>query len=325
MRRREFIALLGCAAAVGPVAAHAQPSMPVIGFLNVGTADGYAAMVATFHQGLNDVGFVVGQNVVIEYRWADGRYDQLPTLADDLIRRRVAVIAGNLPAAMVAKAATASIPIVFSAGSDPIESGLVASLGRPGGNVTGVTSLANELGPKRMAMLRELVPNAATMAALVNPNNNRNAEIQLRDLRMAAASLALQIHALPTGSEHDFAAAFDEAVRLRVAAVVISADPLFNAWSERLAALAVERRLPATHQYREFAAAGGLMSYGTSIVENYRLVGNYVGRILKGGKPAELPVQQSSKIEFVINLKTAQRLGLAVPHTVRMLANEVIE
>jgi putative tryptophan/tyrosine transport system substrate-binding protein len=325
MRRREFITIMGGATLAWPLAARAQqPAMPLIGWLNAGTAAGYANMIAALQQGLKELGYVVGDNVAIEYRWADGRYDRLPELAADLVRRRVAVIAANLPAATAAKAATTTIPIVFSSGADPIGAGIVTSLSRPGGNVTGVTSLAVELGPKRLALLHELLPNATVVAALLNPSNS-NAERQSKELQTAAAALGLQLHVLPTSGERDFEAAFATAARLRAAALVISADPLFNAWSERLATLAVQHRIPASYQYREFAAAGGLMSYGTSITDMYRLVGTYTGRILKGAKPADLPVQQSTKIELVINLKTAEALGLTVPPTLRALANEVIE
>jgi putative ABC transport system substrate-binding protein len=324
VRRREFIAFLGGVTA-WPLAAYAQHSaLPVIGFLNGGTAEGYADMVAAFHQGLKELGYVAGENVAVEYRWARGQYDRLPALVAELVQRKVAVIVANSTPALAAKAATTTIPIVFSAPGDPIELGLVSSLNRPGGNLTGVSSWAAELGPKRLQLLHELLPAATVMAALVNPKG-RNAEIQSREFTAAAAALGLQLRVLHASSEADFDHAFATATGLRAGGLVISADPLFNAWVERLADLAIRHAIPTIYQYREFTAAGALMSYGGAIAENYRLVGIYTGRVLKGEKPGDLPVQLATKLELIINLKTAKALGLSIPPTLRALANEVIE
>ena len=324
MRRREFIMLLGGAAG-WPFVAYAQrAALPVIGFLNGGTPEGYAEMVAAFHRGLRETGIVVGENARIEYRWAGGDYDRLPALAAELIRRNVAVIVGNSTPALAAMAATATVPIVFSAPGDPVELGLVERMNRPGGNVTGVTSLAAELGPKRLQLLHEFVPGAAMMAVLINPKS-RNADIQSREIEAAAATLGLQLHVLHASSEGDFEMALATADRLGAGGLVISADPLFNASVNQLAALALRHRMPAIYQYREFAAAGALTSYGGSITDQYRLVGVYTGRILKGEKPGDLPVQQATKLELIINLTTAKTLGLAVPPTLHALANEMIE
>jgi putative ABC transport system substrate-binding protein len=298
--------------------------MPVIGFLNGGTPEGYADMVAAFHQGLKEIGYVVGENVAIEYRWARGQYDRLPALVAELLQLKVAVIVANSTPALAAKAATTTVPIVFSAPGDPIEIGLVSSLNRPGRNLTGISSWAAELGPKRLQLLHELLPTATIVAALVNPKG-RNAEIQSREFMAAAAALRLQLHVLHASSEADFGPAFASAAGLRAGGLVISADPLFNAWVERLADLAVRHAIPTIYQYREFTAAGALMSYGGAITENYRLVGIYTGRVLKGEKPGDLPVQLATKLELIINLKTAKALGLSIPPTLRALANEVIE
>jgi putative tryptophan/tyrosine transport system substrate-binding protein len=326
MKRREFITLLGGAAA-WPLAARAQqPGMPVIGFLDSKSPDDSAHMVAAFRQGLKEAGYVEGQNTTIDYRWAEGHYDRLPVLAADLVRRRVDVIAATGgPAALAAKAATATIPIVFRLAADPIAAGLVASLSRPVGNVTGVTSLNLEVGSKRLEFLHELLPTATIMAALVNPTNPTNAEILSRDLQATARLLGLQLHLVHASSDADIDAVFATLTELRAAGLVIGTDALFTSRDEKLAALGLRYRIPTIYQWREFVAAGGLMSYGGSFADSYRLAGVYTGRILKGEKPADLPVQQATKLELFINLKTAKALGLNVPPTLLALADEVIE
>jgi putative ABC transport system substrate-binding protein len=326
MKRREFITLLG-GAAVMPVAARAEQSVgPVIGFLNSESPDLFAYLVRAFHEGLNQSGYVEGSNAAIEYRWADGQYDRLPALAADLIQRRVAVIAANSPApVMAAKAATTTIPIVFATGYDPVAAGLVASLARPGGNLTGVTSLTAEVGPKRVELLHELVPTATRIALLVNPAAGAFRESILIDLQAAARKLGLQFHILHASAERDFDSVFATLAQLSAGGLVIGSDPFFNSQSQRLAALAIRHGVPTVYQYREFAAAGGLMSYGGSLTDMYRQVGIHTGRILKGEKPADLPVQQSTKVELIINLKTANALGLTVPLPLLGRADEVIE
>jgi putative ABC transport system substrate-binding protein len=324
--RRKFLATLGGAAA-WPFAARAQqPAMPVLGFLNGGTAEGYAPMVAAFRQGLNEAGYVEGRNVAIEYRWAEGHYDRLPALAADLVQQKVTVIAAtSTPAALAAKAATSTVPIVFTTGGDPIKLGLVASLGRPGGNLTGVTTLNVEVGPKRLELARELFPGATTFALLVNPASPLAATVS-KDLQAVTDTLGVRLHVLHASTEADFEAAFATAAQLRTAALVIStADPLFNSHAAQLGALALRHSVPAIYQYREFAAAGGLMSYGGYATDTYRLGGVYTGRILKGEKPADLPVQQATKVELIINLKTAKALGITVPLPLSGRADELIE
>ena len=326
MRRRKFITFLGGAAA-WPIAVRAQqPAMPVIGFLDAGSAAERADVVAAFRKGLAEAGFVEGQNVTLEFRWAQNQYDQLPVLAADLVRRRVDVIAATGgPAALAAKAASATIPIVFRLAVDPIAAGLVASLSHPGGNVTGVTTLNLEVGPKRLEFLHELVPTATIMAALVNPTNPSNAEILSRDLQATARLLGLQLHLLHASSDADIDAAFATLTELRAGGLVIGTDAFFTNRNEKLAALALRYRIPTIYQWREFVAAGGLMSYGGSFADSYRLAGVYTGRILKGEKPADLPVQQATKLELFVNIKTAKALGLGVPETLLALADEVIE
>jgi putative ABC transport system substrate-binding protein len=324
--RRQFIFALGGATLAWPLAARAQqPAMPVIGFLNSASPDNYEPMVDAFRQGLKETGYVEGQNVAIEYRWAGGQYDRLPAMAADLVRRQVAVIVANTPGNLAAKAATTTIPIVFTTAGDPVQIGLVASLNRPGGNITGVTNLSVELGPKWLELLHELVPTATIMALLVNPTSPNLTESTTKDLQAAARTLGLKLHVLHVSSERDFDKVFATLVRLRVGGLVIGSDPFFNSRSEQLAALTVRYAVPTIFQTRAFVAAGGLMSYGGSVAGTYHQVGMYTGRILKGEKPADLPVQQSTKVELFINLKTANALGLTVPDKLLVAADEVIE
>jgi putative ABC transport system substrate-binding protein len=326
MRRRDFIIGLGGASAAWPLVARAQQAaQPVIGFLSNASPEGFADRVRAFHQGLGETGYVEGRNVVIASRWADYQYDRLPALAADLVRRRVAAIASiGIASALAAKAATTTIPIVFSLGVDPVQLGLVGSLNRPGGNLTGVTSLVGELIAKRLELLHEMVPAATVVAALLNPADP-NGENLSRDLQAAARSFGLQLHVLYASSERDFEAVFTTLGELRAGALVIAGDSVFSSAGAQLAALALSHKVPAILPLREFAAAGGLMSYGGSFTEPYRLAGTYVGRILKGEKPADLPVQQATKVELVINLKTAKALGLTGPQLLLGRADEVIE
>jgi ABC-type uncharacterized transport system substrate-binding protein len=325
MRRREFVALLGGAAA-WPLAARAQqPALPVIGFLDSSSADDYAPFLAAFRVGLNEAGFVEGRNISIEYRWADGRYDRLPALAAELVRVPVTVlVATGITAAVAAKAATTTIPIVFNTGGDPVTFGLVASLNGPGANVTGVASLGKVLVAKRFELLRELVPKADAIAFLVNPNN-AVAELDTSDARAAAAALGQKLIVLKAGSEGDIDMAFTAITEQRAGGLLQQLDPFLQSRRDQLVALAARYRLPAIYERRDFAAAGGLMSYGTSLSDALRLVGNYASRLLKGEKPANLPVQQPVKFELVVNLKTAKALSLEVPPTVLARADEVID
>jgi putative ABC transport system substrate-binding protein len=326
IERRKFLATLGGAAA-WPLAARAQqPPMPVIGFLNQASADGYRPMVAAFRQGLQEIGYVEGQNVAIEYRWAEGRRDRLPAMVADLVQRQVTVIAATTtPAALAAKAATTTIPIVFEVGGDPVRLGLVANLNRPGGNVTGVTQLSSVVAPKRLELLHELVPTARVVAFLVNPADPAVAEQQVRDSQAAAHTLGLNLHVLNASTESDFDGVFVNVIQLRAGGLVIAGHAFFTARSEQLAALALRHAVPTVYTSRRFVAAGGLMSYGGSITDSYRLAGVYTGRILKGEKPADLPVQQGTKVELYINLKTAKALGITVPLPLSGRADEVIE
>jgi len=326
MKRREFITLLGGAAA-WPITARAQqPGMPVIGFLSGRPPSASEYLAAAFRRGLSDTGYIEGQNIAIEYRSADGQYNRAAALAADLVGRKVAVIAtSDIGSTFAAKAATTTIPIVFSIGADPVEAGFVASLNRPGGNLTGVANLNNQLAPKRLELMRELVPAATSIAVLFNPTNPGPNEAVLSNLQVAAGTLGVQLHVLHASAERDFDMAFSTLVQLRAAGLVIGADAFFTVRSEQLAALAIRHAVPTIYQFREFAAAGGLMSYGGSVTEAHRQVGVYTGRILKGEKPADLPVQQAAKVELIINLKTAKAIGLTVPLTLLTRADEVIE
>ena len=327
MRRRDFIKVIVGSAAAWPIAARAQqPAMPVIGFLNASSAKDDDRQLAGFLKGLGETGYVEGHNVAIEYRWAESQFDRLPAMMADLVRRQVAVIAATTtPGALAAKAVDTTIPIVFETASDPLRLGLVASLNRPAGNVTGITSLGSEMGPKRLELLHELVPTARVIGLLLNQADTTLAEPQLRATRLAADTLGLDLQVLNAGSAHDFDAAFANLIRLRAGGLVIGAEPVFTRAVERLANLTVRYTAPAVYQYREFAAAGGLASYGPDIAESYRLAGIYTGRILKGEKPADLPVQQVTKFELYINLKTAKALGINVPLPLSGRADEVIE
>jgi putative ABC transport system substrate-binding protein len=330
MRRREFISLLGGAAAaplLHPSTARSQQqALPVIGFLNAASPQSYSRELAAFLKGLNEVGYVDGRNVMIEYRWAEGRSDRLPAQAADLVQRQVAVIAAtSTPAALAAKAATTTVPIVFETGGDPVQLGLVPNLNRPGGNVTGVTQINQEVTPKRLQLLHELVPTAGVMALLVNPANAAQAENQSTEALSAARTLGLELHVLNASTDSEIEAAFAKLVQLRAGGLVIVGDPFFTSRSEQLAALTVRHAVPAIFQYHEFAVAGGLLSYGSDIADTYRLAGNYTGRVLKGDKPADLPVQQATKVELFVNLKTAKTFGITFPLSLLGRADEVIE
>jgi putative tryptophan/tyrosine transport system substrate-binding protein len=326
MRRREFIAGLGSAAAWPLTARAQQTTMPVIGFLNAASPGPLRQQIAAFHDGLKVSGYVEGQNVTVEYRWAEGQYDRLSALAADLVRRGVSVIVsgGGAPAVLAAKVATTTIPIVFSAGADPVGLGLVASLNRPSGNVTGTFQFTSGLEAKRLGLLHELVPKAATIAVLVNPNFT-DAEDQLRDVQEAAVRLGVQLVIVRANTEADFNPAFSTLVQQRAGALLVCSSPFFNGRREQLVVLAARHGMPAIYEWRDFAAAGGLMSYGTGLADAYRQVGVYAGRILKGEKPADLPVVQSTRFEFVINLSTAKALDITIPETLLATADEVIQ
>jgi len=328
MRRREFTTLLGGAAATWPLAVRAQqPAMPVIGYLTTGSPQSDAVpFLAAFRQGLGETGYVEGQNVTIEYRWAEFQYERLSAMAADLVHRQVTAIAtiGGTPPALAAKAATSTIPIVFYFGIDPVEYGLVASLNRPNGNMTGVAALQAELVAKRIELLHELAPNAAVVAVLVNPTN-RYTETETRVLQDGSRSLGLQLHILRASTAREIDAAFGTLAEIRAGALLVSADLFLFSRREQVVALAAQHALPSIYGWREYAALGGTMSYGPSLFDAYRLMGVYIGKILKGAKPADLPVQQTTKVEFVINLRTAKTLGLTFPLPLSGRADEVIE
>jgi putative tryptophan/tyrosine transport system substrate-binding protein len=326
MRRREFIA--GLSAAAWPLIARAQqPTLPVIGLLGSESSDLWAARIHAFKQGLAETGFIDGRNATIEYRWADGHNDRLPALAADLVGRRVAVIAapGSSPAALAARAATSTIPIVFWIGGDAVELGLVSSLNRPEGNLTGVTTLNVVLGPKRLELLHELIPTASAFALLVNPTDRANVETITRDVQAAARTLGLGLHILNASTEREIEVAFASVIQMRAGGLVVGTDAFFSGRLEQISALASRYAVPAIYQFREFVAAGGLMAYGGNVMDAFRKVGVYTGRILNGEKPADLPVQQVTKVDLYINLKTAKALGLTIPAMLLARADEVIE
>ena len=325
--RRQFISALGGAPFAWPLAAHAQQSaMPVIGFMSSRSADDSARVVTAFRQGLAEAGYVEGSNLAIEYRWANGNYDRLPALATELVRRPVDVFAtfGGVQAARAAKAVTNTIPIVFGIGEDPVNQGLVPSLNRPGGNITGATFFTAQLGAKRLGLLRELVPKAEVMALLVNQNSPEGQE-QTKDVRQAAHDLGQKLVVLNGGTDEEIEAAFASLAQQGVGALMVGSDPFFDPRRDQLIALVARHAVPAIYQFRDYAVAGGLMSYGASITDLYHQVGVYVARILKGDKPSDLPVAQATRFEFVINLKTAKTLGLNVSPTLLALADQVIE
>jgi putative tryptophan/tyrosine transport system substrate-binding protein len=325
MQRREFIALLGGAAITWPLAARAQPALPVVGFLNVASAEGYAQYVAAFRDGLKESGYIEGQNVAIEFHWAEGNYDRLPEIAADLVRRKVSVIVANTPANLVARKVTDTIPIVFTTGADPVQMGLVPNMRRPGGNVTGVSQLSAEVGPKRLELAHELMPNATAVALLVNASDPMRAETLSRESQTAAIPLGLKLDILRASTDAEIEAAFAGFSKLKAGVMVIGADAFFSSRSRLLAQLSMRYAVPTIYQNNEFTDAGGLMSYGGSLKDSYRWAGVYTGRILKGEKPADLPVQQSITVELIINLKTARALGLTVPVSLTGRADKVIE
>jgi putative ABC transport system substrate-binding protein len=324
MRRRELILLLGGALTVGRALRAQQKTMPVIGYLGSGSPGPYAPFVAAFQQGLRETGYVEGQNLAIEYRWAAGRYDRLPALAADLVGRKVAVIVTGNPGIQAVKSATSTIPIVFTAVSDPVGKGFVASLARPGGNLTGFAVINNELTPKRLELLSELVPQASVIALLVNPHSP-TAEGVIRDVQEAARTKGVQLAVLRAGTESEIDAAFASLVQLQAGGLVIAGDPFFAGRIPQLVTLTLRDAVPAIYAWRDFPAAGGLMSYGSSLTDAFRQAGIYAGKILKGAKPADLPVQRPTKFELVVNLKTAKALGITVPPSILTRADEVIE
>ena len=326
IRRREFLSTLCGVAAAWPLAGRAEKAMPIVGFLSAGSSGPFAHFAAAFRQGLQAVGYTEGQNVAVDYRWAEGQYDRLPELASDLVRRNVAVIAatGGPASGLAAKAATATTPIVFINALDPVKAGFVASLNRPGGNATGISLFTAALEPKKLELLHELVPKAVVIGVLVNPRSP-NAETVSKNLQEAARALGVQIHVVNAATEREFGAAFAALVQQRADALIVTTDPFFNTRREELVALAARDAIPAIYEWREFPAAGGLMSYGTVLADAYRQAGVYTGRILKGEKPADLPVVQPARFELVINLKTAKALGLQVPDKLLALADAVIE
>jgi len=325
MQRREFITFLSSAAVAWPLGARAQqPKMPVVGFLNGGLPEGYALYVAGFRRGLGETGYVEGKNVTVDYQWARGHYDRLQLMASDLVRRKVAVIAANTPTAPIAKAATKEIPIVFVSTGDPVIAGLVASLNRPGGNVTGVGLLGPELETKRLEFLSQLVPGTTAIAVLVNPMNPA-ADLQLRNLQEAAGVIKRQIDILRASTASEIETAFETAAQKGADGLLVVQDPFYNSRRDQIVGLAARYRRPVVYPLREFADIGGLVSYGHDLVDEYRQMGVYVGRVLKGEKPTDLPVVQPSKFECVINLKTAKTLGLTIPPSLLTIADEVIE
>ena len=326
MKRREFVSLFGTAI-TWPLVAHAQqPTLPVVGFLNAASAQNYTRQLAAFLKGLGESGYVDGRNVAVEYRWAEDQNDRLPAMAADLVHRQVAVIAAtSTPAALAAKAATTTIPIIFELGSDPVQLGLVASLSRPGGNVTGVTSSNIEVAPKRLELLHELLPTAHVMVLLVDPTDPTNAKTAVSEVSAAAHTFGLQLHVLNASNESDFTEVFAKLIQLGAGGLVVAGGPFFASHEKQLAALTVRHAVPAAFEHRAFTAAGGLLSYGSDITAAYRLTGIYTGRILRGDKPADLPVQQATKVELYINQKTANALGLTVPQALLSRADDVIE
>ena len=326
MRRRDCIKAVVGAVTAWPVAARAQKSVPVIGFLGSASAALFSGQLQAFRQGLGEIGYVEGQNTIIEYRWAEGRYDRLPELAADLVHRNVAAIvtSGGAPPALAAKAATTSIPIVFGTGGDPVNLGIVTSLSQPGANATGTVLMTTDLEDKRLGILHELVPNVELVAVLVNPQRPL-AEATVNDVEAAMRKLGLRFEVFRASNEPELSAVLDATIERRAGALLVTADPFFDTQRARILSVAAQHRLPAVYQFREYALAGGLMSYGPSIADNYRQFGLYTGRILKGEKPADLPIVRSTKFELVINLKTARALGLIVPPALLAIADEVIE